>query len=1184
MPSNKSSNKTNNDIDEISNQYEKVSQLEHILLRPDMYVGSVECVTENKYVINTDNDYENSNKTMVLKDITYSPGLYKIYDEILANARDQKVRDANVKEIRINIDKEKGLISIYNDGEGIPTIVHKEYNIRVPELIFGNLLTSSNYKSNEERITGGKNGYGAKLTNIYSTYFKVETLYSKTNELYSQEFEKNMSVKNEPVITKKKKGEKTFTRISFIPDFPKFNVEKITDDIYEVFKKRCFDLNASLPNDVSVYFNDELIEENTLEKYASLFLPNAEKKDLIYEKVNNYWEVLVSLAPSDDHFQQFSFVNGINTEKGGKHVDHVVNQITKKIAEFIKTKKKKNVKQNYIKDNLWVFINSTIVNPSFDSQTKEFLTTRADKFGSVCELSEKFIEKLTKTDLIERVINLTEFKENKELKKTDGKKSGVIRIPKLEDANLAGTSHGKDCTLILTEGDSAKTFAISGLSIIGRDYYGVFPLRGKFINVRDKSPNDINKNEEVKNLKQILGLQTGKVYTNLDSLRYGSIMILTDADDDGSHIKGLVMNFFEYFWPSLIKIPGFIVSFLTPIIKVSKGNNHISFYTNTDYEEWKAANNEGKGWSIKYYKGLGTSTSKEAKEYFKIMNDSIIKYVIDDENSDTKSIILAFGSSQKKDENGMKYSDKRKDWLGGYDRKNILNVKKGNVPYKDFINKELIHFSNADNIRSIPNLIDGFKPSQRKIMYCCFKRNLTKEIKVAQLSGYVSENSAYHHGEVSLQGTIIGLAQNFCGSNNINLLMPNGQFGTRITGGKDHASCRYIFTELNPITKFIFNENDIPLLNYKYDDGLKVEPDFYVPIIPTILVNGSEGIGTGYSTKVPTYNPVDIINNLKRMIKGDDIKPMMPWYKGYTGSIIKIGDDNNRFMSRGVYNFLDFNTLEVTELPIGKWIDEYKEDILTKWLYDEKTNKDGFLTNYENHSTESTVKFILKFRPGLLTQMRANIVKLEKTLKLNAPISTTNMHLYDENEEIKKFNEVDDVLKYFFNIRLFYYNKRRDYLLRKLKRELDIIMYKVKFIEDIIEEKIVIFKKKKDEVTQILIDNDYPVFNLQGDIMNPECDADGNYNYLTSMPIYTFTQERIDELKKQRENKNAELKELESKSEKDLWVNDLDVLLNKYNDFYENYLEQVKNEKLDKKSNKTKSKFKGKPKVKKVKK
>ena len=205
MPNNKSSNKTNNDIDEISNQYEKVSQLEHILLRPDMYVGSVECVTENKYVINTDYDDENSNKTMVLKDITYSPGLYKIYDEILANARDQKVRDSNVKEIRINIDKEKGLISIYNDGEGIPTIVHKEYNIRVPELIFGNLLTSSNYKSNEERITGGKNGYGAKLTNIYSTYFKVETQYSKTNEFYSQEFEKNMSVKNEPVITKKKK-------------------------------------------------------------------------------------------------------------------------------------------------------------------------------------------------------------------------------------------------------------------------------------------------------------------------------------------------------------------------------------------------------------------------------------------------------------------------------------------------------------------------------------------------------------------------------------------------------------------------------------------------------------------------------------------------------------------------------------------------------------------------------------------------------------------------------------------------------------------------------------------------------------------------------------------------------------------------------------------------------------------
>ena len=185
------------------------------------------------------------------------------------------------------------------------------------------------------------------------------------------------------------------------------------------------------------------------------------------------------------------------------------------------------------------------------------------------------------------------------------------------------------------------------------------------------------------------------------------------------------------------------------------------------------------------------------------------------------------------------------------------------MAYKDFIDKELILFSRYDNTRSSPCVIDGFKPSQRKVLYGAFKRKLTSEIKVIQFSGYVSEHTAYHHGEASLNGTIISMAQDFVGSNNVNLLVPSGQFGSRLLGGKDAASPRYIYTYLSPITRLIFKEEDDALCRYLVDEGQRIEPDYYLPIIPMVLVNGSEGIGTGYSTTIPNYNPVDIVNYIK---------------------------------------------------------------------------------------------------------------------------------------------------------------------------------------------------------------------------------------------------------------------------------------------------------------------------------
>ncbi|CAJ1400545.1 unnamed protein product [Effrenium voratum] len=368
-----------------------------------------------------------------------------------------------------------------------------------------------------------------------------------------------------------------------------------------------------------------------------------------------------------------------------------------------------------------------------------------------------------------------------------GLQKRLFGVPKLEDANLAGTKEGHSCTLILTEGDSAKALAVAGLSVVGRDRFGVFPLRGKLRNVRELSVKQMLENKEIDQVLKILALDANKEYRDAKGLRYGSIMIMTDQDHDGSHIKGLIINFIQHWFPSLLRMPGFLKEFVTPIVKVSKGDQSKTFFTLPEYEAWKEANNNGQGWKVKYYKGLGTSTSAEAREYFADIDDHEIRFTYSG-NRDDDLIDMAFAA---------KRSDERKTWISQVEDGTFVDHSQPTLSYTDFIEKELSLFAKYDVERAVPSMVDGLKPGQRKVLFGCFKKKLSSEIKVAQLSGYVAENSAYHHGEASLQGTIIGMAQTFVGSNNINLLEPRGQFGSRLQGGKDHAASRYIFTCLS---------------------------------------------------------------------------------------------------------------------------------------------------------------------------------------------------------------------------------------------------------------------------------------------------------------------------------------------------------------------------------------------------
>ena len=1117
-------NDSNKRVEEI---YQKKTQLEHILLRPDTYIGSIEHHNQQMYV------YDRTTKKIILKNISFVPGLFKIFDEILVNAADNKIRDPSMSCVKVEIDRQENRISIYNDGKGIPIQIHQKEKVYVPELIFGHLLTSSNYNDDDKKVTGGRNGYGAKLCNIFSKKFIVETADKEQRKCFIQTFTNNMSVKSTPSISRYDKRD--FTRITFYPDLDKFKMQELDDDILSVFEKRVYDLAGCVRN-IKVFLNEELLPVRSFKDYVALYSPTQQESDeanpasnqeVFIDQPDDRWTIGLSVS-KDGQFQQMSFVNSICTYKGGTHVNYIVDQVIEKLVEVIKKKKKDATIKNFqIKNHLAVFINCHIENPSFDSQTKEFMTLKPSAFGSKCILKPEFIKKfIAKSTIAEELLNFENEKANKAMKKNDGHKNTRISgIPKLDDANYAGTRQAHKCTLILTEGDSAKALAVAGLSVVGRDFYGVFPLRGKLLNVRDATSKQVTDNQEITQIKQIMGLQHGKTYDNVDSLRYGHLMIMTDQDHDGSHIKGLVINFVEHFWPSLLQIPGFLLEFITPIVKCTKGNREIAFYTMPEYEKWKVENSNGKGWNIKYFKGLGTSTAQDAKAYFKAIDKHLKEFEV--ASTDDKSLIDMVFAKKK--------SNERKDWLkDNYSEDSYIDhAGKRTISLAEFVNKELVLFSMADNVRSIPCVLDGLKPGQRKILYCCFKRNLKNEIKLAQLAGYVSEHAAYHHGEQSLHSTMIGMAQDFVGSNNINLLLPNGQFGTRLQGGKDAASPRYIFTSLNPITKFIFKEEDFSLLKYLNDDGIQIEPEWYLPIIPMVLVNGCEGIGTGWSTSIPNFNPLDVIFNLKAILSDSPLKEMHPWYKNFHGTIEHLGD--GKYKISGKIRKIDHVTLEVTELPIGMWTQTFKE-----MLEEMMNSQTPLVRQYREYHTETTVKFIITLsNEEAMSSCEAS--GLDKTFKLSSQRSTSNLVCFSSLGALKKYENVIEILHEFYGIRLNFYHLRKEHLISLCTEQWKILDSKVKFIRDIVSGKLKINNRKKQDIIKDLISLSYSSLKTNSTENEGETE-ESNFNYLLSMPLWSLTMEKIQELEGEKGKKEAELKILSEKTPKQMWIEDLNDL------------------------------------------
>ena len=988
-------------------KYERISAREHILLRPDTYVGSVATDTSSYWI--------RDGERFKLSELSVSPALVKIFDEVLVNAIDQYSMHPK-KVSKIEIVTGKDFVHVRNYGVSIPIKKHETEKgadgkpIWIPELIFGHLLTSSNYNDEEQRVTGGRNGYGAKLANVFSSKFHIDI--SDGKKVYWQDWTDNMSKVQPPTVATSADKISPYVSVTFWPDWKRFGGP---GEFVKLVEKRAWDA-AMWCSKAQVYLNKELLKVPSLEEYARMHVGDVPiAKMHTGEKSDGTSLDIIVAHSTSGAFQQCSWVNGISTTKGGSHVD----KVTKALIDAIAADKRVTVKPAQIKAALFVFVRAVVINPTFSSQTKAECTS---KIPDSIDLKPKFVKDVLATGVLDDLLALGLAKVDKELKKTDGaKKSRITGIPKLDDANWAGTHRSHDCTLIITEGDSAKALAIAGLSVVGRNAFGVFPLRGKPRNVRDATVKQVTENEEFSNLKKILGLQHGKVYNSVRELRYGRLMIMTDADLDGSHIKGLVLNMFHVYWPKLIEL-GFIVSMVTPVIKAGR----VWYFTE---EEFRAAQEAGRivsSGNVKYYKGLGTSTSAEAKEYFQKIDQLTVAFGADPTMNE--SMTLAFSKAQ---------ADDRKGWLTNHMAAPPAGIPYGHIkalPVTDFVHRDLANFSAEDIKRSIPHVVDGLKPSQRKVIYACLKKNLTSDMKVAQLAGYIAEQTAYHHGEASLQGTIVNLAQNFMGANNLNLLEPSGQFGTRLAGGKDAASSRYIFTRLSPQTRKIFDPADNSVLKYAMDDGQQVEPEFYAPIVPMILVNGAEGIGTGFSCYVPPYDIEIVKHNIQCALDQVAMAPMVPHFKGFKGKVTKTKD--HTWVMEGVVQAEGGSRWHVTELPPGKWIQDFKEHL------DALVEK-GTIQKYENHSTETNPDFFIWGGISGAWEDPARELGLVRT------IHTSNMHLIGPNGAVKKYNSPEEILVDYLEVRIGTYKRRKAWQLKQLEAEVNWLSEKSRFIRDV---------------------------------------------------------------------------------------------------------------------------------------
>lgn len=1128
-----------------SKRYQKLNPREHALQVPTTHIGKVDKHKTSDYIIekNEDNTFSVSKQ-----EITYVPGAFKCVEEVLSNALDVYIRSKTyegyepMKNIWVQVDRSNSIITCTNDGEPIQIYKDDTHNEYTPELVFSNLMSGESFT--EERETSGSVGEGASLTNTFSEWFYVEVMDHHSSQLYTQIFRKNNSERDQPRIVKKQR-KSGYVKVSFKLDFKRFGLDGIDTTFENLIYHRTVQLSALTDQSVSVHYNGERIKFKTFEAYASLFTKGRDNSKHFHKVLDDSgkWEIVVSHSSEENAPETISFVNGTYTPEGGAHVNAIKSDFSNKFRSFIQEKHKNmDVKPKEIENNMLLFVKATVKNPHFDSNTKNKLLG-----GNYTppKIPKDFVQRAyDKLEIKQRIIDSHKNVKPKSTSENDGQKiSRITGIPDLEDANNAGKSQlGKDgkplsshCTLFVTEGNSAKQLVLSGMSIIGKDWYGVLPLSGKITN---PSSGNVNKSKEISNIKRVLGLKANTTYTDTSSLRYGHLAIFSDFDQDGSHIAALLMQYFYYEHKSLLKIPGFMYRMITPIVKARKYSkdkkdkiiDEKEFYSDRDFKEWHSSSKKAKGYKIEYLKGLASSTSQDAKGYFQNINDNLITITFNDKD-DAKALDLALGKR-----GGKLSTDPRKDWLREYDENDKLEYKSKDVSINEFIHRDLKHFSAYDVERSIPCFIDGLKLSQRKILYTALKLWTSQNAdvqKVSQFASNVSLRTNYAHGETSLQEAIAKMTQSFIGAYAIPYLEARGQTGSRDKRGKDHGAARYIKTRTEPHTWTIFRRSDEPVLTYREEEGDVIEPYTYYPIIPTVLINSSDGIGTGFSTNIPPFNPDDLIKNLRMIINNEvqsasELPELVPWYRRFSGTIEK--RDRSTFIMYGVWEKMNQrNWITVKELPVDVSFSDFKEHL-------ENLIQKKIVVQYNNHTKDDRPNFKIQFKD------LSSIDDVSKTLKLLSTIRTNNMHLLDENLRVSAYSSPNDILWAYYEKRLEKYYERKALRIEELQNEIKFLNAKADFILRVISNEIDIRNTPQSSIVQMLKDKDFPKAKDNDD------DTYQGFGYLLNMRLNTLTKEKKDELLKQKGDREKELETYKNTSPETIWLNEISEFENIWND------------------------------------
>lgn len=1014
-----------------ADQYKQLDRIEHVLLRPDLYIGSISKRQRRTLI------YSSVEGKIVEAEVSHSEAQEQTFIEILSNAGDniERTRAFNMEKKGrpiplgvIEVEMRETVISIKNGGLFIP-ITRSENGDYIPAMIFGSLLSGSSFDDTKTRTWIGRNGIGAKATNIFSKYFEVECTDTERKLKYKQVWKNNMRDRGEPEI-EKYKGE-AYTKITFSLDFPRFNEQRYDDEAISIYVALC--CHVSYTAGVPVIFNRQEISVKSIVEYASLYCSLDSFPYIFYKEPGKY-ELCVVDTPSKEI--SISFVNGTITKEGGVHIDALyallkefVLSVMGKCSEGMKFSKRD------IAPHLSIFLSCRVKNPEFKSQIKDYLTSPKIQIT----IPDKELQKMKKWKLFEILRAEIDKKHLNKLKKTDGKRCRRVDVPKVEEANLVVQNNGsREATLILIEGDSANSYAVKFMGHVpnrrGHDIYGSYPLTGKILNTINAPIDKVYNNKVLCHLKKILGLEEGVNYSekkNYNRLRYGGILIMTDADNDGKHILGLILIYFMKYFKELVD-RGFIKFLRTPVVRLLKTGK--KFYTMSSFHRWAATVEDPSKYQPKYYKGLGTTPDEHiALDY----NDSkIVVFKMTEESRE--KILLAFDKTM---------TQERKEWISKFVDKEVLEFEEcKELPIETFIDYELISYSIENVIRAIPEAMDGLKESQRKVLFGALdlfshSKNQKKSYKTTQIASHSDMITCYKHGPQCLAGTITKMAQDFVGSNNMPYFKGEGQFGSRDLGGADAASPRYTEIAIPWWHSLIFRKEDRALERRIIEDGEERECENFYPILPLHVINGQCGVGSGWNTFIPSHHPLAVALWFKRRLRGETLPSVMPWYRGFTGEI-KLTNSN------GYCTFGKFNTkgknLIIDELPIEVWTKKY-------YKFLQKFEEEGLCKTVTSHSDGDHVLFTLHDYKGKASYEALKLVKQKSFNNMTLLYRGGNRGVYPI-----RYNSIQILLEDFYKMRLKIYEERKESVLNKMKKDISSLDEKIRFIKAIRDEELII--------------------------------------------------------------------------------------------------------------------------------